>query len=216
MTAPQVKGLFLSGGQSQRMGSDKGLLRYRGDQSEIERWEGIFNGLALPFYWSQRPGQYPQELLPGITRLIDQKPGSGPLGAVVSAWHEDPAAAWLVLACDWPLLDDEDVQYLLKERRPDKLATVHTLQGRRQPLFCIYEPLFLQKAAEAWNAGQQSLDRLLQAVDVWELPVLDEGRFLNVNDPTLREQVEKQIRSALSRDHPHQNAQGSSLPFPSS
>jgi molybdopterin-guanine dinucleotide biosynthesis protein A len=203
---PRVKGLFLSGGQSLRMGTDKGLLRYRDDQSETERWKGIFDRLGLPFYWSQRPGQYPMELFPGITRLIDQSPGSGPLGAVVSAWHEDPEAAWLVLACDWPLLECEDMQHLLKERRPDRMATVYVQEGRRQPLLCLYEPHFLQTAVEAWSAGQQSLDRLLHAADVWELPVLDEGRFLNVNDSAMRKQVEGRIRTVLSRDHPHQNA----------
>ncbi|WP_141735825.1 molybdenum cofactor guanylyltransferase [Oligoflexus tunisiensis] len=194
MNTPQVKGLFLSGGQSQRMGQDKSLLCYRGHETEIERWKRHFDELGLPFHWSQRPHQYPATLFPSITRLIDQNPGAGPLGALITAHQHDPEAAWLVLACDWPLLEGTDVARLLQARHPDFPVTVAMHQDRRQPLFALYEPVFLAQAAVAWQAGEQSLNRLLQAAVAWEVSGWEAERFLNANDPDARAQVEAWVR----------------------
>jgi molybdopterin-guanine dinucleotide biosynthesis protein A len=188
------------------MGMDKGLLCYRGQTSEIERWQAHFETLDLPFYWSQRPEQYPADLFPHITRLMDQSPGSGPLGALISAHRSRPQHAWLVLACDWPLLGLEDLRYLLEQRHPESDATCYVHEGRRQPLCCLYEPKFLQKAEIAWNRGEQSLQRLLQAAVVWEVQVGDETTFLNVNDPIMRQEVETRIRTAPSPHRPHRSA----------
>jgi len=206
MSAPQVKGLFLSGGQSQRMGADKALLRYRAAQTEVERWNHIFDGLGLPFFWSQRPGQYPLELYPHIPRLMDETPGSGPLGALVSAHRLDPASAWLVLACDWPLLGAADMVHLLENRRPDLLATSYIHEGRLQPLCSLYEPRFLRLAEAAWQAGQQSLHRLLESAETMKLAGFDGQRFLNANDPEARRQGEAAVRQLESQNHLHRNA----------
>ncbi len=205
MDVPKVKGLLLSGGQSQRMGSDKGLLCYAGGTSEIERWKAIFDSLAVPFFWSQRPGQYPLDLFPHIPRIVDQNPGAGPLGAVISAHLEAPHHAWLVLACDWPLLGKDDLNHLLKQRRPEFTATCYVHQGQRQPLCSLYEPRFLETAARAWVMGERSLARILQASETWELSALDAQRFVNVNDPVMRRTVEEQIRTLPFPHHSHQS-----------
>jgi molybdopterin-guanine dinucleotide biosynthesis protein A len=205
MRTPQVKGLFLSGGQSQRMGQDKGLLCYRGHETEIERWKRNFDALGLPFHWSQRPHQYPSTLFPAIERLIDQTPGAGPLGALITAHQHESKAAWLVLACDWPLLDAQDVARLLQERRPDFPVTVAVHDDHRQPLFALYEPLFLARAMEAWQTGEQSLNRLLKASEAWEVAGWDTERFLNANDPDARGQVEAWVRRQTSQSRPHQS-----------
>lgn len=189
MIRPRVHGLFLSGGQSSRMGMDKALLDYGAGVPEVVRWKTVFDQLAVPFHWSQRPGQYAADVLPDIVRILDQNPASGPLGALLSAYHHDPEAAWLVLACDWPLLGASDLQHLLSERQPERAATTYVHEGRRQPLFTIYEPRFLRAAAEAWEGGQQSLQRLLQASDAWDVAPRDAAGFLNVNDPLQREQA---------------------------
>jgi molybdopterin-guanine dinucleotide biosynthesis protein A len=194
MNQPRVQGLFLSGGQSSRMGTDKALLDYDAGVPELVRWKVIFDALAVPFYWSQRPQQYPDEVLPHIMRIVDENPASGPLGALLSAHHYDPEAAWLVLACDWPLLGASDLQHLLQHRLPERAATSYVHEGYRQPLFSLYEPCFLRTAAKAWEEGQQSLQYLLQASDAWEVAARNPEKFINVNDPVQRELVLTRIR----------------------
>lgn len=187
-----VKGLFLGGGQSLRMGSDKALLAYTGEP-EIRRWKAIFDALELPFYWSVRPGQYPSDQFPNIPRIEDDTPGAGPLAAVVRAHKVCPDGAWLVLACDWPLLLADDVQKLLQSRRMGKGATAFVMDGRREPLFTVYEPAFLRAAAEALSRGENSLNRLLATADVQEVQPLDSGRFLNANDAISRHQASQSL-----------------------
>jgi molybdopterin-guanine dinucleotide biosynthesis protein A len=176
------------------MGTDKALLEYAAGVPEVVRWKAIFDGLAVPFYWSQRPEQYATDMLPHILRLVDQNPASGPLGALLSAHLHDPEAAWLVLACDWPLLGASDLLHLLDQRHPERAATSYVHEGYRQPLFSIYEPQFLRSAAKAWEGGQQSLQRLLQASDAWEVAAWEADKFLNVNDPVQRRQALTRLR----------------------
>jgi molybdopterin-guanine dinucleotide biosynthesis protein A len=199
MNQPRVQGLFLSGGQSSRMGTDKALLEYDAGVPELVRWKAIFDELAVPFYWSQRPRQYPDDVLPHIIRIVDKNPASGPLGALLSAYQYDPEAAWLVLACDWPLLGVSDLQHLLEHRHPERAATSYVHEGFRQPLFSIYEPRFLQTAAKAWEGDQRSLQRLLLASDAWDVAVRNPEKFLNANDPVQMEQALTRIRTAGER-----------------
>lgn len=191
MRASAVKGLFLSGGQSQRMGADKAFLQYHGGP-EILRWKALFDDLELPFYWSQRPGQYSSDQFPDILRLEDDSPGAGPLAALLGAHRRYPEAAWLVLACDWPLLDSSTLRQLLAARDPASRATVFENAGHYEPLCAIYEPKFMQ---EALAVGETSLYRLLQRGPVRTLVPTDAQVFLNVNDGTLRDAVIRQISS---------------------
>ena len=51
-------------------------------------------------------------------------------------------AAWLVLACDLPLLDQATLEHLLRSRRPERQATAYrsSHNGLPEPLCAIYEP----------------------------------------------------------------------------
>ena len=48
--------------------------------------------------------------------LSDTFTGLGPYGAILSAFREQPDAAWLVIASDLPLLDTGTLEYLKKNR----------------------------------------------------------------------------------------------------
>jgi molybdopterin-guanine dinucleotide biosynthesis protein A len=63
------------------------------------------------------------------------------LGGILTALHEDPHAAWLILSCDLPLLRAEDVQQLLAHRDIFQIATCFTgTDELPEPLCAIYEP----------------------------------------------------------------------------
>ena len=53
-----------------------------------------------------------------------------------------PDAAWLVLACDLPLLDQQTLGHLLRSRRRERQATAYrsSHDGLPEPLCAIYEP----------------------------------------------------------------------------
>lgn len=55
--------------------------------------------------------------------MEDRFDALGPAGAILTALHEQPRSAWLVLGCDLPSLEIEDVERLLQLRNPFRVAT---------------------------------------------------------------------------------------------
>jgi molybdopterin-guanine dinucleotide biosynthesis protein A len=68
-----------------------------------------------------RPG--PRSRGPQFPLLPDTFTGLGPKGGILSALRHQPDAAWLVVACDLPLLDDETLRFLVTHRDPSRVAT---------------------------------------------------------------------------------------------
>jgi len=137
---PKLKGLVLAGGKSQRMGTDKGLISYHGKPQReymAEQLAPLCSAVAL----SCRPGQQ-AEMTSSFPLLPDTFMGLGPFGAILSAFREDPNAAWLVVACDLPFLGRDTLEYLLAHRNPAKLATafLNPATDFPDPLVTIWEP----------------------------------------------------------------------------
>ncbi len=137
---PSLKGLVLAGGKSQRMGTDKGLISYHGKPQReymAEQLAPLCSAVAL----SCRPGQQ-EEMDSNFPLLPDTFMGLGPFGAILSAFREDPNAAWLVVACDLPFLGQDTLEYLLANRNPAKLATafLNPATDFPDPLVTIWEP----------------------------------------------------------------------------
>ena len=136
MTA-KLKGLVLAGGFSRRMGSDKALLDYHGKPQAIHAYEQVAAWTESAWV-SCREGQ----LAFDVPQLHDRIEGQGPMGGILRAFEEDPDAAWLVVACDLPLLSEAVLELLIAERDPDKIATAFRASGNGlpEPLCAIYEP----------------------------------------------------------------------------
>lgn len=138
-TAP-LRGLVLAGGQSLRMGRDKGLIDYHG-KPQREYLADLLNPLCSEVFLSTRPDQN----LPGdfpYAALPDTFLDLGPFGALLSAFRAFPDSAWLVVACDLPLLDRGTLELLVCERSPGSLATAFFNIDKNfpEPLITIWEP----------------------------------------------------------------------------
>jgi molybdopterin-guanine dinucleotide biosynthesis protein A len=81
-------------------------------------------------------------LPPDTDCLVDRFVGFGPIGGLLTALHEHPERAWLVLACDLPLVDADLLANLLAGRRPTALATAFRdpASGLPEPLCTLWEP----------------------------------------------------------------------------
>jgi molybdopterin-guanine dinucleotide biosynthesis protein A len=159
-----MNGLVLSGGQSSRMGQPKCLLDYHG----VPQYRHVADMLS-PFceqvfiscLAAQKPWFEPRKCL-----LDQSKYGEiGPMNGLLSAFDYDPASSWMVLGCDYPLLEMTDLLQLLTQRDPDRPATLFgsTDGSGIEPLLGIYEPAAGAFLREAWQAGQYSLRRMLPA-----------------------------------------------------
>ncbi|WP_193788626.1 NTP transferase domain-containing protein [Rufibacter ruber] len=138
--APVLNGLVLAGGRSVRMGQDKGALQWHGKEQRYHLAE-MMQEFCAEVFISCRAEQQP-ELAAQYPTLPDTFLDLGPYGAILSAFREQPEAAWLVVACDLPLVDQRTLWQLVQERNPSAVATAFENPQNRfpEPLITIWEP----------------------------------------------------------------------------
>ncbi len=151
---PALYGLVLSGGKSTRMGSDKGLLAYHG-LPQREYFYTLLEQLCDKVYLSLRCDQL-QEVSQNFNYILDNDNYQGPFNGILSAHEKFPDAAWLVLACDLPLLDLDTLKRLVDERDPKMVATAMATKksGLPEPLVAIWEPKGLSTASNYLAAAE--------------------------------------------------------------
>lgn len=192
---PPIKGLVLAGGKSQRMGENKALLDYHGEP-QVAYAARQFKALGIDPIISCRKEQ--ADLYAGDYELIhDTFDGLGPNGAILSAFRSDPDAAWLVTACDQPLLKSEHLQQLINERQPNKLATCfHNPETKfPEPLITLWEPKAYPRLLSFLSMGYSCPRKVLINSDVYELHVSETGFMKNANTPEEREALKASLIS---------------------
>jgi molybdopterin-guanine dinucleotide biosynthesis protein A len=123
------------------MGRDKAALPYEG-RTQLERAMALLDRHVERAYVSVRRDQSAEPLRARFPQIEDQRDDLGPIAGVLAAQAQHPHAAWLVLACDLPLLDEDTLAHLLGARDPAALATAYrsSHDGLPEPLCAIYEP----------------------------------------------------------------------------
>lgn len=187
---PALKSLILLGGRSERMGARKADLVYRNGQSEAERLATICDAITpgeVHFSVADATAATP----PGYPLVADRFLDLGPAGAIASAFLHDPNAAWLVLACDLPLLEAEVVATLAGERSSNRYATAYRRPGERfpEPLITIYEPRAYERLLRMLSLGYACPRKLLINSDVKVIEATEDRPFTNANTPAERERV---------------------------
>ncbi len=179
-----MNALILIGGKSSRMGTDKGLLDYHG-KPQREYLFDLAKKYCSEVYFSCRAEQQfsKQSIIDTYTL--------GPMGGILSAFDFNPNIAWLVVACDMPLIDENSFQTLINHRNKAKIATafLNPETNAPDPLFTIYEPKSALLLAKYIEIGNKSPKIFLQNNDV-EIIASSNPVFLkNVNTKEEFEQV---------------------------
>ncbi len=183
MEAP-VYGLVLAGGRSTRMRADKAALTYQG-HTQLERAMGLLGELVPRAFVSVRADQADEPLRARYPRIVDRRENIGPIAGLLAAQGEHPQAAWLVLACDLPLLDRATLEHLLRARDPRRLATAYrsSHDALPEPLCAIYEPASSGPLAAHLAAGRNCPRKFLLSADVKVLEEPNPRALDNVNTP---------------------------------
>jgi len=178
--------LILAGGQSTRMGADKGALEYHGRPQAAMLHELLARHCGQVFA-SINPAQAQAKPYTALPVIVDALPRGGPATGLLSAAQAYPAAAWLVVAVDLVALDDRTLSALVAGRRVSAAATAFRhADGTIEPLCAIWEPAAQALLADRVACGDASPRRCLEAADV-ELLVCPEPRALrSVNSPQER------------------------------
>jgi molybdopterin-guanine dinucleotide biosynthesis protein A len=96
-----ISAIILAGGSSSRMGRDKASLPF-GAETMLERVVRLVRGEADLVIVAGRAGQAVPD---GVTLVVDEEEGRGPLPALVRALGLVETSLTLVLACDMPLIE---------------------------------------------------------------------------------------------------------------
>lgn len=177
-------GLLLAGGASTRMQRDKAALSYEG-RPQLERAFSLLTEVCAATFVSVRPDQAEDPLRARYPRVLDRQPGLGPIAGISAALSEHPKVAWLVLACDLPLLSRETLTRLIANRDPARLATAYrsSHDGLPEPLCAIWEPAAREPLLAYLAGGKQCPRKFLIDADVQLLDLPSQRALDNVNTP---------------------------------
>ncbi|MEN8784979.1 MAG: NTP transferase domain-containing protein [Akkermansiaceae bacterium] len=176
-----MKALILTGGKSSRMGQDKALLKI-GGVSQLDRIVALVKPLTDQIFLSVAHDDESERLLP---TLPDLEPSPGPLGGLQAAFHADPESSWLVIACDLPMIQGEDLQSLVdqSDSSKDVACFLNPLDDHPEPLCALYSPSAAGKLAEVLEKNQRCARRFLASLDRVDLIPSDLRALLNLNRP---------------------------------
>jgi molybdopterin-guanine dinucleotide biosynthesis protein A len=183
-TLPALLGLVLTGGASTRMGKDKALLDRRGEPQLLATFR-LLSGHVQSCFVSLREDQREESVRAGLPGIFDEKDGIGPAAGLLAAHGRYPDAAWLVLACDLPLLRPSTLQGLIAARdgRHAAIAYRSADDGLPEPLCALWEPTALKRLSQQAQAGRYRLRDILQSGDTLLLPAPSDGVLDNINTP---------------------------------
>lgn len=185
-------GILLAGGLSRRFGSPKAFARLDGPDDRmfyeraLDALEAVCDGcvVAASRELADRfpPGLEVCEDLPAIE-------GQGPLAGICTAMRHRPAASYVVMACDMPLVGQEEIRRLYasaEEYASADVVAVRTPQSA-VPLLSVWRRNLADCLEQAILEGRLSVMKLLAELEtVWiDSRQLngDEQVFRNYNTP---------------------------------
>ncbi|HEY4287919.1 MAG TPA: molybdenum cofactor guanylyltransferase [Puia sp.] len=187
----KLLGLVLCGGESRRMGSDKGLLLKDGTP-----W-ALHMGLKLspwkiPVFYSINKGQQTayKTILPSRHLVVDTLDLPGPLNGLFSLHQRLPKMDILLLACDMIDLDTATIDQMIRaymENGPFDYYAYREGQedGFFQPFCGIYTTIGLAAAFDAYRhklATDHRLQTLLRQGRTRSLSIDRPEAFRNYNN----------------------------------
>ncbi|MEO7214375.1 NTP transferase domain-containing protein [Mucilaginibacter sp.] len=199
---PVLNGLVLAGGKSARMGVDKGRLNWYGKEQRYYMAD-LLHDFCSEVFISCRDEEQKQEIDAQYATLTDTFTGLGPYGAILSAFRQNPEAAWLVVACDMPLVDDQILQHLTENRSAKHIATAYHSEVTNfpEPLITIWEPKSYPALLQFLAQGYSCPRKVLINSDINLLQVPDTEALSNVNTPEEMDRVRRIIHNKIAQTH---------------
>lgn len=184
--------LVLAGGESERMGRSKALLKVDGREMiryVIDRLTPLTSDLII----SCKAGRERLEgIYPGARIAVDKSERDGPLVGLMSSLPLVENEYVGVVPCDSPKVRKELIVSLLNRARNNSAAIPRWPNGYIEPLVAVYRAEELEKAVNSvWERGEMKLSKVIERLEdvvfvpTDELKEVDKGleSFVNVNTP---------------------------------
>ncbi|GGA87693.1 molybdenum cofactor guanylyltransferase [Puia dinghuensis] len=178
--AGNLLGVVLSGGESRRMGRDKGLLNTDGKPWALSMGDKLAHH-QLPVVYSINKGQLPaySAILSADSLIVDMDESQGPLNGLLSVHRQFPRHDLLLVACDMQDLDERTIMGLIAAYRIEEAdCYAYEVEGYLQPFCAIYTAMALARADATMR--MDSLQAVLRSGNLRRLPG-EPAAFRNYN-----------------------------------
>ena len=184
-------GIILCGGQSSRMGSDKGLLVHEAKtwaQTAFDKMSAI--NIPIKFSINEKQQQDYAKVFANDVLIVDNGAIDihGPLLGVLSVHLQNPTDDLFLLACDLPLMEINLLKELFALYQQSKKyeAYIFTNNKEQEPLCGIYTAAALKKITALQQKDKltrHSMKFILSKLIVCEITLLDNQKvyFRNFN-----------------------------------
>ena len=177
-----VSGIILAGGKSRRMGTEKGLIRYKGkpmieyavdalsphcDQILISANSSVYNYL-------------------GYQVVEDEIPDAGPMGGIYSCLRQSKNDVNFILSCDMPLISDYAISQILASIEGFDIAVPWHGKNYYEPLCAVYRKGLITKFEKSINNGNYKILDFIKEVNANKIDIEKENSlhpdlFFNAN-----------------------------------
>ena len=187
--------LVACGGQSSRMGTDKGLINYHGLPQRYHLYR-MLSGFCTDVFLAVSPGQ--SGYLAAGYRFIADLPryaGSGPMAALLSAAEIHPGNPFLLIGTDYPFLHAKELASFLQVCRGEKPAAfMNPATGFFEPLLAWYPVSSIAGIQQQWRNGAYSLQAFLREQDAIPYIPEDINCIRSVDDPSARDEALQKLQ----------------------
>lgn len=182
-----ILGVILCGGESKRMGTDKGLIR-KDEKAWVQMIADKITALGLPYVVSinERQVQDYSQLFPTQQLVIDSIQINGPLRGMLTVHQQFPGKDLLLMACDLVDMDVSVMQNILQIAGSDDTYDffVYENKGLAEPFCGIYTSKGLKaiiKKIEEHTLSQNSFQSILTEGFTKRIELEHPAAFRNYN-----------------------------------
>lgn len=177
-------GLVVCGGKSTRMGTDKSMLNYHGQPQRYYLYEMLSELCERTFISCnmQQAATIPDKY---AVIIDDEQYGDiGPMVALLTAFDKYPDASFLVVGCDYPHLQKEELKRLLEVSLQYKKSTaLYNIEGKSiEPLISVYQLDIISQLKRNFIQNKQSLRALLEDVNVYIIEPLNYMSIISIDN----------------------------------
>jgi len=171
-------GVVLTGGKSERFGTDKAFVELDGKflyQRQAELLSEFCDKLFISCNNSQ------ESMLNGYDLIIDELEAQGPLQGLVQVFQQHESDC-MVLACDLPQIQSTDLDQVRRQSEGYDLTIALSKSGREQPLCSIWKTKAMKAAITYYQSGGRKMMTLLNqpSIQVGKVELADDA-LLNLN-----------------------------------
>jgi molybdopterin-guanine dinucleotide biosynthesis protein A len=170
--------VILAGGQSRRMQREKSLLPLDGRamiESIIAQIAPHFAAIIISAAAKNKFAYL------GLPTVEDERPGEGPLLAILSALRFSPHAVNFILACDIPFIHVPFMKKLLSLADGHDIVVPRYRDGKYEPLFAVYQRRIIPAVEAQVAGGDRKIASLFTVCRTRTVPMDGQKWFRNLN-----------------------------------